>query len=71
MQSSKHYFTFYHKLQFSERAKFNILIFLKKVVCIMTTDKETDESWDLGHIYNMKNQFWAVDWTEKKGFGRL
>ena len=27
------------------------------------TDKETDESWELGHIYNMKNQFWAVGWT--------
>ena len=24
---------------------------------IYYTDKETDESW--GHIYNMKNQFWA------------
>ena len=25
---------------------------------VTTTDKETDESWDI-HIYNMKNQFWA------------
>ena len=27
------------------------------------TDKETDESWDIFIIYNMKNQFWAVGWA--------
>ena len=37
-----------------------------------TTDKETDESWDIC-IYNMKNQFWAGlgsrASTVKKKFG--
>ena len=39
-----------------------------------TTDKETDESWDIC-IYNMKNQFWAGlgsrASTVKKFWGRL
>ena len=40
----------------------------------LVTDKETDESW--GHIYNMKNQFWAglgswASTVKKKVWGRL
>ena len=48
-----------------ERAKGGSPQFLYSVLGggeLQSTDKETDESWDI-HINNMKNQFWAVGWA--------
>ena len=58
-----------------EKLDFYIVVLQNKYT-IQTTDKETDESWDIFNIYNMKNQFRVVlgRWgqnCEKKVWGRF